>query len=199
MLEDGLQLFQFKGWGDAEHALVAVETAVRHQNVTVGIMSDEVAKRLHGDDGAGDGIIFGNHLLEKDLQGFPGAAAEGGKKLPVIEEVSAEDLRDAEDEMTVGYLLEDIHAEPFPELDHTLLMARWTKMPSFTRECQQVFMAAIFAFHAGKAVVQIAAIEIPIDHLLDIGPPEAVLPGKMLVIDPDKGLKIVLHAPVVIG
>ncbi|MDO9228236.1 MAG: hypothetical protein Q7U03_01600, partial [Syntrophales bacterium] len=54
---------------------------------------------------------------------------------------------------------------------------------------QEIFMAAIFAFHAGKAVVQIAAIEIAIDYLLDIGPPEAVLPGEMLVIDPDKGLK----------
>ena len=29
--------------------------------------------------------------------------------------------------------------------------------------------------HTGKAVVQITAIEITIDHLLDIGPPEAVL------------------------
>jgi hypothetical protein len=35
--------------------------------------------------------------------------------------------------------------------------------------------AAILAFHAGKAVVQVPAIEIAIDHLLDIGPPEAVL------------------------
>ena len=32
-------------------------------------------------------------------------------------------------------------------------------------------MAAFFAYHAGKAVVQIVAIEIAIDHLLDIGPP----------------------------
>ena len=37
-------------------------------------------------------------------------------------------------------------------------------------------MAAVFAFHAGKPVVQIAAIEIAIDHLLDIWPPETVLP-----------------------
>ena len=37
-------------------------------------------------------------------------------------------------------------------------------------------MAAVFALHAGKAVVQIAAVEIAIDHLLDIWPPEAVLP-----------------------
>ena len=52
--------------------------------------------------------------------------------------------------------------------------------------------------HTGKAVVQIAAIEIAIDHLLDIGPPESVLPGEMLVIDPDKGFKIVLYTAVVI-
>jgi len=49
-------------------------------------------------------------------------------------------------------------------------------MTPFAGECQEVFMAAIFAFHAGKPVVQIAAIEIAVDHLLDIGPPEAVLP-----------------------
>jgi len=35
--------------------------------------------------------------------------------------------------------------------------------------------AAIFASHAVKAVVQVLAIEITIDHLFDIGPPESVL------------------------
>jgi hypothetical protein len=66
-------------------------------------------------------------------------------------------------------------------------------------ESKQVFVTAIFAFHAGKAVAQIAAVEIPIDHLLDIGPPETVLPGKILLIDPDKGFKVVFHAAVIIG
>ena len=42
--------------------------------------------------------------------------------------------------------------------------------------------------------MQIAAVEITIDHLLDIGPPESVLPGEIFVIDLDKGLKIVLYA-----
>lgn len=51
----------------------------------------------------------------------------------------------------------------------------------------------------GKAVVRVAAVEIPIDHLLDIGPPETVLPGKILLIDPDKGFKVVFHAAVIIG
>ena len=36
-------------------------------------------------------------------------------------------------------------------------------------------MAAVFAFDTSKAVVQITTVEITIDHLLDIGPPEAVL------------------------
>jgi hypothetical protein len=49
------------------------------------------------------------------------------------------------------------------------------KTATLARECQQVFMAAIFAFHSGKAVMQIATVEITIDHLLDIGPSESVL------------------------
>jgi len=60
-------------------------------------------------------------------------------------------------------------------------------------------MAAIFAFHTGKEIVQVAAVEITIDHLLDIWPSETVQTLKMLIICPDEGLKIVLHAAVIIG
>jgi frataxin-like iron-binding protein CyaY len=44
----------------------------------------------------------------------------------------------------------------------------------------------------------ISAIEIAIDHLLDIGPPESVLPGEMFLIDLDKGLKIILYKAVAV-
>jgi hypothetical protein len=115
-------------------------------------------------------------MLEKNLQGFPGAAAEGGKELPVVKKIPAENLRNTEYEMPVGYLFEDVHAEPLPEFHYALLMAGWTKMPSFTRKCQQVFMAAIFAFHTGKTALQIAAIQITVNHLLDVRPPETILP-----------------------
>jgi hypothetical protein len=46
------------------------------------------------------------------------------------------------------------------------------KAAPFAGECQEVFVAAIFTLHAGKAVVQITTIEIPINHLLDVRPPE---------------------------
>ena len=77
-------------------------------------------------------------------------------------------------------------------------MAGWAEMTPLAGEGKQIFMAAVFTFHAGKAVVQIAAIEITIDHLLDIWPPESVLPGEVLVIAPDKGFEIVLYTVVVI-
>ena len=49
-------------------------------------------------------------------------------------------------------------------------------MPPFAGKCQEIFMAAILTFHTGKAFVQIAAIKIPIDHLLGIRSPEIILP-----------------------
>lgn len=60
-------------------------------------------------------------------------------------------------------------------------------------------MAAVFTFHACKAVVQITAIKIAVYHLLNIGPPESVLPREIFIIDLDKGLKIVFYAPIMIG
>ncbi|MFZ3114518.1 MAG: hypothetical protein WA133_02200 [Syntrophales bacterium] len=59
-------------------------------------------------------------------------------------------------------------------------------------------MATVFTFHTGKAIVQITAIEIAIDYLLDIGPPESVLPGEIVIKDLEKGFKIIFNAAVVI-
>jgi hypothetical protein len=164
MPEDGLQLFQLQGRGDAEHAIFPVETAVRHQDVAVWIESEKIAEGLGSDDCAGDGIIFGNRLLEEDLQGFPGAAAQIGKKLPIVEKVSAEDFRDAEYEMSVRNLLEDIHEEPLPEFHYALLVTGGAKVPALAGKCQKIFMAAVFTVHAGKAVVEITAVEMAIDR-----------------------------------
>ena len=93
--EYGLQLFQLQGWSDAGHAAVTIKTAVGHKDVAMGIESEEIAEGLDSDDGAGDGIVFMNRILEKNLQGFPGATAQIGKKLPVIQKATAEDFGDA--------------------------------------------------------------------------------------------------------
>ncbi len=38
-----------------------------------------------------------------------------------------------------------------------------------------IFVAAVFAFHTGEPVVDVVAIQIPINHLLDVRSPESVL------------------------
>lgn len=39
------------------------------------IESEEISEGLDSDEGAGDGIIFRDRILEKNLQGFPCAMA----------------------------------------------------------------------------------------------------------------------------
>ena len=164
----------------------------------MGIEPEKITESLDGDGGSGKRIHFQDRLLEKDLQCFPGATAETGKKFPVVKEITPEHLRDAENKMPVGNLLENIHAQPFPEFHHALLVAGRAEVAEFAGEGQEVFVAAIFAFDAGKAIVQIPAIEVPVNDLLQIRTPEAILPGKMIVIDLNESLEAILYTAVVI-
>ena len=71
-------------------------------------------------------------------------------------------------------------------------------MAALAGKCQEVFVIAVRAFDPGKAVMQIAAVKIAINHFFDIGPPKTVLPSVNLVIDLNEGLKAVLDAAVII-
>jgi len=199
MPEDSLQLFQFQGRSDAEHASFPIEAAVRDEDVAVRIEAEKISEGLHGDDSAGDGIILRNGLPKKYLKGFPGTSAQICQQLSIVEEVTAQDLRDAEDKMPVRNLFENIRAQLLPEFHHALLMAGGTEVTALAGKGQEIFMAAILAFDAGKTVVRVAAIQISVNNLLQIRPPEAILPGEMIVIDSDKGLEIVLNTSVIIG
>ena len=96
--------------------------------MAVRIESEEATEHLHSDDRAGDGLLFRHGLLDEDFQGFPGTAAEIGKKFSVTKKVTTKDFREAEDKMPVGNLLEDIHAESFTEFNHAFLMAGRAEM-----------------------------------------------------------------------
>jgi PAS domain-containing protein len=78
--------------------------------------------------------------------------------------------------MPVGNLLENIHAQPLPELHDALLVAGGAEVAALAGKGQEIFMAAVFALHAGKAVVRVATVEVPVNDLLQIRPPETVLP-----------------------
>ena len=57
-------------------------------------------------------------------------------------------------------------------------MTGWAEVTPLAGEGQKILMAAVFAFHTGKAVVEIAAVQIPVNDLLKIGTVEPVLTFK---------------------
>jgi hypothetical protein len=77
-------------------------------------------------------------------------------------------------------------------------MAGGTEMTALAGEGQKIFMVAIPALHPGKAVVQVSAFQVAVNDLLKVGTPEPVWPFEPLLVDLNKGLKMVLHAPVII-
>ena len=187
--ENGFQLFDLQRRRDAEHAFVPIKAAVRHQNVAVGIESKKITKRLDGDHRAGDGLFFRHGLLHKHFQGFPGRAAEGGKQFSIIQKIPAKHLGNTEHEMPVGNLFEDIHTEPLAEFHHALLVAGRAEMAALAGERQKIFVAAVITSDAGKTMLQIAAVEVTVDHFFDIRPPETVIPGKPVIINLHEGFK----------
>ena len=87
---------------------------------------------MDGDNGTRDRVFLWDGFLEEFLQGLPGATAEVGKELSVIEKISAKDFGYAENEMAVGNCLEDLLTEPFPEFHYSFLMTRWTEVAALT-------------------------------------------------------------------
>ncbi len=58
-------------------------------------------------------------------------------------------------------------------------------------------MTAISASDPGKTVFQNPEIQIPVNHLFDIGAKKAVSSLKPLFINPFKGFEVVFHAPII--
>ena len=61
-----------------------------------------------------------------------------------------------------------------------------------------MFMAAVRTPDAGKPVMQVAAVKIPVDYFPHIGTEESVAPAELFVIKLLKGLKVVFNALVIV-
>src|SRR3972149_10574768 len=88
----------------------------------------------------GGSWIFGGGLdrTSQMLRCLRMARITDGSLMLLVQEISAQNLRDAEDKMTVGDLFEDIHAQPFSELHHALLMTGWAEMTPLAGEGQEI-------------------------------------------------------------
>jgi hypothetical protein len=97
--------------------------------------------------------------------------------------------------MSVGNLPEHVGTEPFPEFHHPLLMAggaeacpRENGGDGACRRSQKIFMVAILALYPGKAVVQVATVQVAVNDLLEVRPPKSVRPFEPLLVDLNKGI-----------
>jgi hypothetical protein len=108
-------------------------------------------------------------------------------------------LQDAEDETPMEDLPGYVGTGPLPEFYHPLLMAGGTEMAALAGEGQKIFMGAILAFHPGKTVVKVATIQVAGNDLLEVGPPKIIPPFEPLLVDLNKGFKMIFHAPVIFG
>ena len=72
-------------------------------------------------------------------------------------------------------------------------------MAAFAGYGQKIFMVAIRALHPGKALVQVATLQVAVNDLSEVGPPEPVPPFEPLLVELKQGIKMVIHTAVVIG
>jgi hypothetical protein len=102
--------------------------------------------------------------------------------------------------------LPDLHFSPwnigfkqyeFPEFHHPLLVTGGTKMTALAGKGKKILVVAVFIFHPGKAIVQIAAIKITVNDLLEIGTEESVGPLKPFLIDLDKGFQMIFNTAII--
>ncbi len=98
----------------------------------MGVKSQwKIPERLYGDDSPGHGLRVPHTGRVKGFQSLPSTTAQTGKELAIIKEISAENFRDAESEVSMGNGLQNLFTQIFPEFNYTLLMALWAEMSSF--------------------------------------------------------------------
>ena len=58
-------------------------------------------------------------------------------------------------------------------------------------------MVAVSAFHAGKAIAQVAAVQVPVDDLPEVGTEESIGPLKSFFVILDEGFQMILDASII--
>jgi hypothetical protein len=91
-------------------------------------------------------------------------------------------------------MLQCLLAQPFTELDDSLLMAGWAEMPTLARKRQEVFMPAIATPHPGISQVQVPAVQIPVNHVPDIRSEKSILTLVAIIPGHLQVFKMILHA-----
>jgi len=95
------------------------------------------------------------------------------------------------------YRLDHFLTQPLTKFHNPLLVTRRAEVPTLAGKCQKILVAAVCAFDAGKSIVEIATVKIPVNDAGNIRAKEAILPLKPLLIDLFKCLKMIFNTLVI--
>ena len=145
------------------------EEAVGDEGVEVGMEIEVFAEGVEGHDDAGDALGAGQGGAEVFLEAFMGEGAEALEEVAVALEIGAEHFGDGQDVVAVGHGGEDlVEDEAGGGLD-VFLVAGGTEPAAFAGEGEQILVLAVVAANAGKAALEVAALEEFVDDLGDDG------------------------------
>ncbi len=159
---------------NADKRVVREKAAVGGDGVQVRIWIEKIAVRLYGDARSGDCAFKWYRGFQKGAHDIPRALAQFAEQGAVVYKIDPEAFGYAENPVSAGDFFQNLCQKPFAVFDDPLLVARGAKMAAFARKRQKIFVAAIVASNPGEAASQVAAFQIPLDHVLYIRSPESV-------------------------
>ena len=143
--------------GQTVEAALVVEEPMGGEDVEVWVEDEGVAERVHGGGGGEATVREVEHGAKGVAQAGGGGVEEMGQEVAALAEDRAKDLRDGEDELTVGNGQADVVGDPTGGLEGPALVAGGAKVAGFAGEGEQVLVAAAGADESGEAGGKVAA------------------------------------------
>jgi hypothetical protein len=158
----------------------------------MGVPAQEIPRALETGHGPRDGGAGSRGGLEEILDRLVGQAGQAGEALPPTE-VRSETPRQRGDDVAVRHRFEDLVADELAEGRLALGVTGGAETALFTREREQVLMAAVRAAHAGKPPGEDST---PLEALQgagDNGPEGTASRGITVVVHIKEGVRVVCN------
>jgi hypothetical protein len=136
--EDLFQLLQVS-FGQAIKDPVRSKQPIGDDGMRMGVESGVIPEDVDHHDHPEDAVIQTQHRAEEHLQALLGTVTKLSKELPVVFEIDAQHLRDAEDKLPMRNGVKDVVGDVLPELNRLLGMATGAEPPPLAGKGQKEF------------------------------------------------------------
>jgi len=154
-----------------------IYSALRHQEIEMGVGIDSVSEGLNGRNDSGHMRAPGRHL-EMTTHGAESTMVKLRQQPVLVGEGDQEHLRNDEDDLAVADIEKECLSLPLASLLPPLRMTPRAKAAATAGQHQESLFMTVRKAAASKFAAQVAAIKIALDHLLDDGPEKNKTPSQ---------------------